>query len=492
MMRTDELKRAVAKAAVIVACALLPAISSASQDTDAINAKTTAMTSVQAASGRVYVVKGNVFVTQGKNPAHRVINNEVIVPDTLIGTGDNGAALLKFDDGQIVTMQANSALRVREYRYDAKKAENSSIIFSMLKGGMRFVTGLIGQQRKQAFRLLTPNATLGIRGTEFMVSMAGNSMYSQVQSGKISLTNAAGVTVLGAGQSAVVASSSTLASVVSASAIPAGTFSELLSIPVNPSAIVVPVPASIPVPVPAPALIPVPVPEPPVSVTTQAAEPPPEVILEEPSVQSETEDRSSTALIGKIGTLGVGAELNLSISDSVKARFGINYGTYYSTYSRVSDSYDSNIQLQTVSAIADWYPYQGSFRTSGGVFYNNNNATLKAIPVGGSYTVNGVQYPAAGISSLQGKMTFNAVAPYIGIGWGNPVATGKGWGMTTDIGVLFQGKPRIDMSATCDPLIITSCTTFNANLEAERSKLENDLSNFIWWPVASIGITYQW
>jgi hypothetical protein len=493
MMRTDELKRAVAKAAVIVACALLPAISSASQDTDAINAGNTATPSVQAQGSRVYVAKGNVYVTQGKHPAHRVIGNEVIVSDTLIRTDSNSAALLKFEDGQIVTMQANSTFRVREYRYDAKKVESSSIIFSMIKGGMRFVTGLIGQQNKQAFRLLTPNATLGIRGTEFMVSMVGNSMYSQVQSGKISMTNAAGVTVLGAGQSAVVASSNALATIVSASAIPAGTFSELLSILVDPSAISIPAPVPVPVPVPTPVPVPAPVPvaEPPVS--TSAIEPPaPVATLEEPSVHKETEDRSGTALTGKVGTLGFGAELNVSVSDSVNARFGINSGTYYSSNSRVSSNYDSNILLQTASALADWYPYQGSFRTTGGIFYNNNNATLKAIPVGGNYIINGVQYPTTGINSLQGKMTFNTVAPYIGIGWGNPVATGKGWGITTDIGVLFQGNPRIDMSATCTLTAPGACTAFNADLEAERARMESDLSNFIWWPVASIGITYQW
>jgi FecR protein len=489
MMRTDELKRSVAKAAIIVACALLPAISSASQDTDAMNAD-------HATGSHVYVVKGSVYVAQGKNPAHRVSNNETIVSDSVITTVDNSAALLRFEDGQIVTMQSNSTFRVREYRYDAKKAENSSIIFSMLKGGMRFVTGLIGQQRKQAFRLLTPNATLGIRGTEFMAAMVDGSLYSQVQSGKISMTNKAGMTILDAGKSAVVPSSGALVSVVSASAIPVGTFSELISIPLIPSAIPAPVPAPaavltpilIPAPVPPPA--PISLPEPPVEIATQAVEPPAEVTIEKPVVQGETEDRSGAAVTAKIGTLGFGVELDMSISDSIGARVGINAGTYYSDTSRVSSGYDSNIQLQTASALADWYPFQGSFRASGGVFYNGNNAILKAIPVGGFYDVNGVQYPATGITDLQGKLSFNTIAPYVGIGWGNPVAKNKGWGLTTDFGVLFQGNPRVDMSATCS--LGAGCAAFDASLEAERATLENDLSNFTWWPVASIGITYQW
>jgi len=194
------------------------------------------------------------------------------------------------------------------------------------------------------------------------------------------------------------------------------------------------------------------------------------------------------ALTGKVGTLGAGAELNLRYSDSLSARFGVN-GFKYTYNSNVnSTNYDFNMDLQTFNALADWYPFQGSFRTSGGVFYNNNKVGLRA--TGGSYTINGSPYPT-GISSLQGTVSFNAVAPYLGIGWGNPVATGKGWGLTTDIGILYQGKPRVDMSAACNPLAV-NCTQFSADLEAERVKAESDLSNFQLWPVVSIGITYQW
>jgi hypothetical protein len=484
MMRTDELKRSVAKAAVIVVCALLPVISSASQDTEAMNAGKSAMTSEQAAGSHVYVVKGSVYVAQGKNPAHRVSNNEAIVSDSVITTVDNSAALLKFEDGQIVTMQSNSTFRVREYRYDARKAENSSIIFSMLKGGMRFVTGLIGQQRKQSFRLLTPNATLGIRGTEFMVAMVDNSLYSQVQSGKISMTNAGGVTVLGAGKSAVVASSRAPASVISASAIPAGTFSDLLLIPVDPSAI----PAPAPVPVVVPVVPVVSLPEPPVEVATQAAEPPVEVRVAEPAAQKETEGRSGTALIAKASTLGLGADLNLTMSDSMNARFGFNSGSYYSASSKIN-GYDSNVLLQTVNALVDWYPYQGSFRTTAGLFYNNNKASLKAIPGINGIVINGKSYPSTDVSSMESTMTFNAIAPYLGLGWGNPVAKDKGWGMTTDIGVLFQGTPTVDLVATCTG---TSCGTFPSDLAAEQARLQNEVKNFRFWPVVSIGITYQW
>ncbi|MEO8333081.1 MAG: FecR family protein [Gallionella sp.] len=480
-------------AAFFVALALLPSVSS----------------SAQAAGGSVYVVSGNVFAAQGKNPSHRVIGNEAIVSDTLINTGDKSAALLQFEDGQVVTMQANSSLHVREYQYDTKKIENSNIVFSMFKGGMRFITGLIGQRKKQAFRLLTPNATIGIRGTEFMVAMVDKSMYSQVVSGKIAMTNATGMTVLGAGQSAAVASSGALVNLVSASAIPAGTFAGLLAIPVNPSAITAPAPASIPAaPSAAAASAAASVAGAALGVagivgsdTDSTQAPPTEIPAATPQEPTEpakvfddqevlAESKSGIALTGKIGTLGYGAELNYGFSDSLSARVGLNAYTYKYNGNSSSVNYDFKLELQTVSALADWYPFEGGFRTSAGLLYNNNKVSLGALPIGGNYTINGVTYTSAQIGSLQGEMSFNTVAPYLGIGWGNPVATDKGWGLVTDIGVLFQGKPKTSLTATCTP---APCPApIPTDVAAENTKLENDLRNFKFWPVVSIGISYQW
>lgn len=489
-------------AAIIAALALFPAISSAAQTAGMTTATTSAATSVQASGGRVYVVDGNVFVAQGKNPAHRVKNNEAIVANTLISTGEKSSALLKFEDGQVVTMQASSTFQVREYRYDAKKIEKSKIVFSMLKGGMRFITGLIGQQRKQAFRLVTPNATIGIRGTEFMVATVGNSMYSQVLTGNIGLTNAAGTTLVSAGQTAVVASTGALATLVSASAIPAGTFSKLLSIPVQPSAISAPSPASVPVAAVVPPGVvkgaladkvgsgPVSK-EKPAKTTSPAAsiQKPAEPAKAADQKEKSTESKSGKGLTGKIGTLGYGGELNFAISDNISARVGGNAYVYRYNANSSSVNYDFKLRLQTASALVDWYPFEGGFRTSAGLLYNNNKVTLRAKPTGGNYVINGVTYTTTQIGSMQGTMTFYKAAPYLGIGWGNPVAKNKGWGLVSDVGILFQGKPKLDLVVTC----ATTCPAqLQTDATAENAKLQKDLSSFKYWPVISLGVSYQW
>ena len=507
MTRIDELKRAVVKAAVIAVCAMLPAISYASQDSDAMKAGNTASTSAGTGGGRVYVVNGDVFVAQGGKPAHRVDGNEAVISNTLVTTVANSSALLKFDDGQTVTMQANSSFQVREYRYDANKIANSNIVFSMLKGGMRFVTGLIGKARKQAFRLAAPNATIGIRGTDFMVSMADKAMYSKVLSGKITMTNAAGMKIVSAGQIAAVASPSSLATVVSPSALPpAGTFNELQSIPVDPSAI--PVPAPVP---------PVPAAEvgaaaatvagaagglmagAPGSVSEAASEPAPaEEATPEPAPAPAEEEmpaeegRSGVSLTGKVGTLGVGGELNVAFSDYAGARIGYNAFKYTRNTTVSSINYDADAQLRTVSILGDWYPFAGGFRASAGLMYNDNQATYNGVPTGGTFLINGQPFQATDVTSLKGTMSFGNVSPYLGIGWGNPVAKDKGWGMTTDIGVLFQGSPNTTLVATCSPTALPGACPTQSDVDAQNAQMQSDLKNFKYWPVVSIGISYQW
>jgi hypothetical protein len=506
MIRIDELKRTVAKAAVIVVCALLPAISSASQDSDAMKAGNTAATSASTGGGHVYVVNGDVFVAQGNNPAHRVEGNEALVSNTLVTTVANSSALLKFDDGQVVTMQPDSSFQVREYRYDANKIENSNIVFSMFKGGMRFVTGLIGKARKQAFRLAAPNATIGIRGTDFMVAMSDKAMYSQVLAGKITMTNAAGMKVVGAGQSAVVTSPAALGTLVSPLAVPAGTFGELQSIPVDPSAI--PVAAPVP-PVPAAEVgaaaasvagaagglmagaagsesEAAPEPAPAVEATPEPAPAPAE--KEMPA----EEGRSGVALTGKVGTLGVGGELNVAFSDYAGARIGYNAFKYTRNTTVSSVNYDVDAQLRTVSILGDWYPFAGSFRASAGLMYNDNQGTYVGVPTGGTFTINGNPYNATDVTSVKGTMSFGNVSPYLGIGWGNPVAKDKGWGMTTDIGVLFQGSPQTTLVATCSPTALPGACPTQSDVDAQNAQMQNDLKNFKYWPVVSIGISYQW
>jgi predicted CXXCH cytochrome family protein len=191
--------------------------------------------SAWASGGYVYDAVGEVSLGIGKFSTRTIAKNDVIPSDAVVNTGDKSYAVLKFEDGQIAAMQANTAFHVREYRYEPKNPDKSNIVFSKFTGAMRFVTGLIGQRNHHAFRLATPNATIGIQGTDFLVATLNNTLYGRILSGSISMTNEAGSVEFTAGQTILMASSHTLPVSIPASSLPAGVFSQLDAIPIPPT-----------------------------------------------------------------------------------------------------------------------------------------------------------------------------------------------------------------------------------------------------------------
>jgi len=197
-----------------------------------------------ASRGYIYDATGTVTVASGNEEPRPALKYNTVTSGVVVRTGDDSHAVLKFEDGQVVSLQANSSFMVREYIYNPQQAENSNIIFSLFKGGMRFVSGQIGRLNPKSFRLATPNATIGIRGTDFLVVLANDGLYDQVLSGSITVTNEAGMSVFTAGNSALTASPTTLPVLISPANVPADTFSQLGAI-----AVPAPLPGEIPDPV---------------------------------------------------------------------------------------------------------------------------------------------------------------------------------------------------------------------------------------------------
>lgn len=193
-------------------------------------------TSTWAANGYIYDAGGDVSIGVGNDAAHTATKNDAIPSDSVINTGDKSYAVLKFKDGQMVTMQANTVLHIKEYPYDPKKAGNGNIIISDFTGAMRINTGLTGQRNQKAFQLSTPNATIDAQGTEFMIAKINSTIYSQVISGSVSMANDAGAVVFSAGQTGLAASRNTLPLAIPANALPTGAFSQLEAVPTAPGA----------------------------------------------------------------------------------------------------------------------------------------------------------------------------------------------------------------------------------------------------------------
>jgi len=175
------------------------------------------------ANGVFQSVTGDVKAAAGAAAPTSVAINQRIVPGTTVTTGPGAQTIIRFDDGHTVVLNENTEFRVNEYRFDKGPPDNpqsDNIAIQLLKGAMRSVSGLIGSRNASAFGLLAPQATIGIRGTDFMIALV-NPAYLSVLQGTIGASNAAGSAAFSAGATAIVPSSTELAVAIPASALPA-------------------------------------------------------------------------------------------------------------------------------------------------------------------------------------------------------------------------------------------------------------------------------
>lgn len=96
------------------------------------------------------------------------MRSEVESGDTLM-TEKNTYAMVKFIDNSEITLKPSTTFKVENFSYDADKPDGDKASFNLVKGGLRSVTGLLGKRNKEKFEMKTPSATIGIRGTTFVV-----------------------------------------------------------------------------------------------------------------------------------------------------------------------------------------------------------------------------------------------------------------------------------------------------------------------------------
>ena len=86
----------------------------------------------------------------------------------VITTERDSYALIRFPDGGQVTLRPRTQVKLDQFQFDKDKPAADGFVMSLLRGGLRTVTGLVGKRgNRDAFRMSTTTATIGIRGTDF-------------------------------------------------------------------------------------------------------------------------------------------------------------------------------------------------------------------------------------------------------------------------------------------------------------------------------------
>ncbi len=195
----------------------------------------------------------------------------------------------------------------------------------------------------------------------------------------------------------------------------------------------------------------------------------------------------SPSLGVKVSTLGIGVEVEQSFLDSFGGRIGVNYFSFSYDGTEEDIEYEFDLNLMSVSALLDWHPFQGSFKISGGVLFNNNDIDANAKRAD-TFKIGDTRYTAAQVGTLKGKVDFDDVSPYLGLGWDTSFGKDNSFGLTFELGAVFQGAPQVDLSADGP---IAGNAVFQSELAKEEEKLQSDLDNFEIYPVIAFGFIYR-
>lgn len=159
------------------------------------------------AVARVLALAGTATVERG-GAVRTLAHGDELSPGDVLNVGEASVLQLRFTDETLLSLRANSRLRIDEFRFTGQPAQDRSLL-ELLRGGMRTVTGLIGKANPRAVAVRSYAATIGIRGTHFsLVACAddcvepdgtrpANGVFGGVTDGRIAVGNRAGETEFG-------------------------------------------------------------------------------------------------------------------------------------------------------------------------------------------------------------------------------------------------------------------------------------------------------
>ncbi|NNM79177.1 MAG: FecR domain-containing protein [Gallionella sp.] len=155
-----------------------------------------------AVAGHVQFVNGVVQLTSAAGQSHVLQKGDAVSEGDTLSSAPAASAQIKMSDGGLVAMRPDTQLKIDSYQFNGQQDGSEQGFFSLFKGGFRAITGLIGQLHKGNYRITTPSATIGIRGTdhETLVVVAGSDAaalappgtYNKVNTGETSMTNGKG------------------------------------------------------------------------------------------------------------------------------------------------------------------------------------------------------------------------------------------------------------------------------------------------------------
>lgn len=138
--------------------------------------------------GETTMVIGLVKLVSADGTSRSVDRGTAIRVGDRVETQAGGHVHLRFVDGGRLSIRPASILQVEDYSHSSQQPLLGAIKFRLDEGVVRSITGSWGEAARDRFRLNTPVAAIGVKGTDFVVKSDGEKTSASVFTGAIMLT----------------------------------------------------------------------------------------------------------------------------------------------------------------------------------------------------------------------------------------------------------------------------------------------------------------
>ena len=136
------------------------------------------MAVAQDSSGMVVASRGEV-IALSNGGSRELKQGEFIYVNDEIMTSNRSFAVLQFEDGAKVTVRPDSTLIIETYLYNGDAGDAAEL--NLVSGGLRVITGAMAKNNPENYKVRTPVALMGVRGTEFSIMLCGDEICAEDQ-----------------------------------------------------------------------------------------------------------------------------------------------------------------------------------------------------------------------------------------------------------------------------------------------------------------------
>lgn len=117
-------------------------------------------------AGNIQFINGKVYISNATAKNTELKKGDAILESDTVTTARESSAQIKMRDGGFIVVRPDTQLKIDRFVFSGKEDGSEKSFFSLLRGGIRAITGMIGQQNKRNYRIATLTSTIAIRGTD--------------------------------------------------------------------------------------------------------------------------------------------------------------------------------------------------------------------------------------------------------------------------------------------------------------------------------------